>query len=140
MRESSASIQQETPAEGLGFTSELAKVAARLAGEELRQGRARTAREIAEGLAVMNPHDPAPWLLLAQLERRRGHLLAARVCAEVAWRLAPADLQTRLVRAELLLAEEASRLRGREELQRLAADHGPAGERARTLIAVLDWR
>ena len=41
--------------------------------------------------------------MLALIQRRRGKVLAARVCAETAYRLAPSDAQVRLVRAEVLL-------------------------------------
>lgn len=128
-----------TLAEAQGMTEELAREAARLAGEELEAGRLDTARAILEGLAVTNPYDPAPWAMLALLARRRGQPLAARVCAETARRLAPDDPQVRLVRAEVLLADPGERERARAELAALAGACGPVpvAERARALLTAL---
>src|SRR5512140_2845032 len=92
-----------TPAERLGMTAEIGRAIAGVANDEMEAGRLDTAREILEGLAITNPYDPATWAMLAVLERRRGKLIAARVCAETAYRLAPTDAQVRLVRAEVRL-------------------------------------
>ena len=128
-----------TLAEAQGMTEELARAAARVAGEELEAGHLQTARQILEGLAVTNPYDPAPWAMLALVARRRGRLLAARVCAETAYRLAPEDAQVRLVRAEVLLCDPADRERARAELAAIAG--AKCGERvaarARALLAAL---
>lgn len=129
-----------TPAERLGLTAELARAAARLAAAELLAGRAHVAREILEGLAIANPHDAAPWAMLAILHRRAGRGLAARLCAETAYRLAPSDPQVRLVRAELLLAAPDDRPRGVAELEALRAARGAVGERAGALLAALGER
>ena len=126
-----------TLAEVQGMTEELGRAAARMAGEELEAGRLETAREILEGLAVTNPYDPAPWAMLALLARRRGRLLAARVCAETAYRLAPEDAQVRLVRAEVLLCDPAERARARVELSGLAGAEEQVAARARALLTAL---
>jgi len=128
-----------TLAEAQGMTEELARAAARVAGEELEAGHLQTARQILEGLAVTNPYDPAPWAMLALVARRRGRLLASRVCAETAYRLAPEDAQVRLVRAEVLLCDPEDRERARAELAAIAG--AGCGERvaarARALLAAL---
>ena len=49
-----------TLAEAQGWSEELGRAAAELAGQEIEAGRLDTARQILEGLAVTNPHDPAP--------------------------------------------------------------------------------
>ncbi|WP_235969629.1 tetratricopeptide repeat protein [Anaeromyxobacter diazotrophicus] len=126
-----------TLAEAQGMTEELGRAAARLAGAELEAGRLETAREILEGLAVTNPHDPAPWAMLALVARRRGRLLAARVCAETAYRLAPEDAQVRLVRAEVLLCDPEERGRARAELAGLAGAEATVAARARALLTAL---
>ena len=108
-----------TLAEAQGWNEELGRAAAELAGQEIEAGRFDTARQILEGLAVTNPHDPAPWAMLALIQRRRGKVLAARVCAETAYHLAPDDAQVRLVRAEVLLSSPDDRTRARAELSAL---------------------
>jgi cytochrome c-type biogenesis protein CcmH/NrfG len=126
-----------TLAEEQGMTEELGRAIARVAGDELAAGRLDVAREILEGLAVTNPHDPAPWAMLAIVERRRGKLLAARVCAEVAARLAPADRQVRLVHAEVLLCDPGERPRARAALATLTDGEGEVAARARALLTAL---
>lgn len=120
-----------------GVTAEIGRAIAELAVRELEGGRLENAHAILEGLAVANPHDAAAWCLLALVERRRGRLLAARLCAETARRLAPDDLQIRLVRAEVLLATSADRQEGRHEIAALAAAEGHVGDRARALRAAM---
>jgi predicted Zn-dependent protease len=128
-----------TAAESWGLTPDLGRLVADLAARELEAGRLDTAHAVLEGLACANPHDPAAWCLLALVERRRARPLAARLCAEVARKLAPADLQVRLVRAEVLLADPDDRSEGRREVEALAASDpgGHVGERARALCAAL---
>jgi predicted Zn-dependent protease len=126
-----------TLAEIYGLTAELGRAMAEAAARELEAGRLDAAHALLEGLAVANPHDPAAWSLLALVERRRGRLLAARLCAETALRLAPADLQVRLVRAEVLLATPEERSMGRAEIAALAAADGHVGDRARRLLDAL---
>ena len=128
---------ETTPAEAAGLTAELGRIIADLASRELEAGRLDHAHTILEGLALANPHDAAAWCLLALVERRRGRLLAARLCAETAKKLAPADPQVRLVRAEVLLATAEDRAAGRGELAVLAREPGHVGERARALAAAL---
>lgn len=126
-----------TLAEVQGMTEELGRAAAGMAGEALEAGRLATARDILEGLAVTNPYDPAPWAMLALVARRRGQLLAARVCAETAYRLAPEDEQVRLVRAEVLLCAPEERARARAELAALVGAGGTVAGRARALLTAL---
>ena len=126
-----------TLAEARGMTQEIGRAIAAVAGEEMSSGRLDTAREILQGLAVSNPHDPATWAMLAVLERRLGKLLAARVCAETAYRLAPADPQVRLVRAEVMLCRPDDRQRAAEELRELVPGGGAVAERARALLSAL---
>lgn len=118
-----------------GVTADVGRAIADLAIREIDAGRLDGAHAILEGLAAANPHDAAAWCLLALVERRRGRLLAARFCAETARRLAPDDLQVRLVRAEVLLLSGAERPEGRRELDALAGADGHVGERARALQA-----
>lgn len=136
MNETNA-MERPTLAELQGMTAELGRGIAGLARGELEEGRLEAAREILEGLAVTNPRDPIPWAMLSQLERRRGRNVAARLCAEVAIRLAPEDLQVRLVRAEALLADPREAGRGRTELAALSAEAGAPGARARALLSAL---
>jgi predicted Zn-dependent protease len=127
-----------TIAEAQGMTAELGNAIARLAAGELEAGRLDTARAILEGLAVTNPRDPAAWTLLAQLLRRQGEIYGARLCAEAAIRLAPEESEVRLARAEVLLLIPAEAGAARDELAALARSAGgPAGDRARTLLAAL---
>jgi predicted Zn-dependent protease len=126
-----------TLAEAMGMTAELGCAVARLAGAELEAGRLDTAEAILEGLAIANPRDPMPWAMLAQVARRQGKVWAAYLCAEAAARLAPEDLQIKLVHAEALLGIPEEAARGREELGALAGAGGAAGERARALLQAL---
>lgn len=126
-----------TRAEALGLTAELGLAIASLAGEALAADRLAAARELLEGLVVVNPREPLAWALLSSVLRRQGQAEAARLCAEVAVRLAPRDERARLARAEALLLSAPQRERGRAELRELAAGAGPVGDRARTLVAAL---
>ncbi len=127
----------KTLAEAQGMTEELGRALARVASDELGAGRIETARQIVEGLAVTNPYDPAAWAVLALVERRRGRLLAARVCAETAHRLSPEDPQVRLVRAEVLLSTPDERPRATAELAELRSAQGEVAARARALLTAL---
>lgn len=127
----------QTLAEEQGMTEELGRALAKLASGELGAGRIETARQILEGLAVTNPYDPAAWAMLALVERRRGRLLAARVCAETAHRLSPEDAQVRLVRAEVLLSSPDERPRATAELAELRSAEGEVAARARALLTAL---
>jgi predicted Zn-dependent protease len=129
----------KTLAEAQGMTAELGRAIAFAAGEALAAGRLRAAREILEGLVTTNPRDPQAWALLSTTCRRQGQAEAARLCAEAAVRLAPADAQVRLVRAEALLAS-GERERGRAELEALGGEGGPPGHRARVLLAAMGAR
>lgn len=126
-----------TLAEEQGMTLELGRAIAGVASDELAQGHLETARQILEGLAVSNPYDAATWAMLAVVERRRGKLLAARVCAETAYRLHPADPQVRLVRSEVMLCLPEQRARAAAELKVLAAGEGEVAARARALLTAL---
>jgi predicted Zn-dependent protease len=126
-----------TLAEAQGMTAELGRALAMIASEELAAGRVETARQLLEGLAVTNPYDAAAWAMLALVERRRGRVLAARVCAETAHRLAPADPQVRLVRAEVMLLSPDERPRATEELAALRSSQGEVAGRARALLTAL---
>lgn len=134
--ETAAEGRTPTLAEVQGMTQELGDAIAALAEAELEAGRVETARAILEGLVVTNHEDAAAWALLATAHRRLGQPLAARFCAEVAVRLAPADPWIRLARAEVLLAVPDGREAARGELAALAAD-GEVGGRARALGAAL---
>ncbi|HET9599713.1 MAG TPA: hypothetical protein VFP65_29330 [Anaeromyxobacteraceae bacterium] len=127
----------ETLAEAQGMTEELGRAVAGFAADAMAAGRLDVAGELLEGLAVTNPYDPAAWTMLALVERRRGKLLAARVCAEAAYRLAPSDLQVRLVRAEILLGAPGERPRARAELSQLRGAGGEVGARAEALITAM---
>src|SRR5512142_3150416 len=129
-----------TLAEEQGMTEELGRALAKIASRELAAGRVDSARLLLEGLAVTNPYDPAAWAMLALVERRRGRLLAARVCAEAAHRLSPADAQVRLVFAEVLLSSPEERQRARAELAELTSAGGGVAARARALLAALGQR
>jgi cytochrome c-type biogenesis protein CcmH/NrfG len=126
-----------TLAEEQGMTAELGRAIARAAAGEVEAGRIETALEILQGLAVTNPYDPGTWTMLAVIERRRGKLLPARVCAETAYRLAPDDPHVRLVRAEVLLCTPAERPRAAAELRELLPAGGPVEARARALLTAL---
>ncbi len=125
-----------TLAEVQGITQEMGDVITALAEAELEAGRIETARAILEGLVATNHLDPGAWALLSRAHRRLHQPLAARFCAEVAARLAPADPVVRLARAESLLASAAGREAGRAELARLATDER-VGARASALLAAL---
>ncbi|HEY7726739.1 MAG TPA: hypothetical protein VH880_15500 [Anaeromyxobacteraceae bacterium] len=126
-----------TLAEAEGMTAEIGEAVALLAGEALAQDRLAAAREILEGLVAANPRDAVAWALLSAVFRRQGEPEAARVCAEAAARLAPADPRVRLARAEALLAS-GERARGRAEVEALAGGDGGVGERARRLLAAME--
>jgi hypothetical protein len=131
-----AGYDPRTLAEVQGMTQEIGDAIAALAEAELEAGRPDTARAILEGLVVTNHLDAGAWALLSRAHRRLRQPLAARFCAEVAAKLAPADPSVRLARAESLLALEAERDAGRAELSRLA-DDAAVGGRARALLAAL---
>jgi len=130
-------VKGSTLAQAMGMTAEIGRAIAALASDEMAGGRLETAHRILEGLAVANPQDAVAWALLATVYRRRGEGEAARVCAEVAARLAPDDAQIRLVRAEAQLAGAAERDEARAELRLLAGRTGHVGERARALLAAM---
>lgn len=126
----------KTLAEMQGITREIGDAIACLAEAELAAGRLDTARAILEGLVVTNHQDSCGWALLSRAHRRLGNPLAARFCAEVAAKLAPADAQVRLARAESLLAAGEDREAARVELAALVDDEG-VGARARGLLGAL---
>jgi predicted Zn-dependent protease len=127
-----------TLAEEQGIPQEIGDAIACLAEAELGAGRVETARAILEGLVVTNHRDPGAWALLSRAHRRLGQPLAARFCAEVAVKLAPADPYVRLTRAESLLAAPDGREAGRAELRALAAgDDASIGRRAQALLGAL---
>lgn len=125
-----------TLAEEQGITKEIGDAIACLAEAELEAGRVETARAILEGLVVTNHLDADAWALLSRAHRRLGQPLAARFCAEVAAKLAPADPHVRLARAESLLALPEEREAARAELATLAGG-GEVALRARALLAAL---
>jgi predicted Zn-dependent protease len=124
-----------TLAEAQGITREMGDLIAALAEAELEAGRLEVARAMLEGLVATNHLDAGAWALLSRTHRRLHHPLAARFCAEVAARLAPADPGVRLARAEALL-HAGDRDAGRAELVRLCGDDA-VGTRARALLAAL---
>ncbi len=125
-----------TLAELQGNPSEIGDAIAALAAAELDAGRVETARALLEGLVVTNHEDAVAWALLSQAHRRLGAPLAARFCAEVAARIAPAEPFVRLTRAESLVALAATRAEGRAALADLTSDP-EVGARARALLAAL---
>lgn len=125
-----------TLAEEQGITREIGDAIACLAEAELEAGRLETARAILEGLVVTNHLDADAWALLSRAHRRLGQPLAARFCAEVAAKLAPADPHVRLARAESLLAIEEEREGARAELAGLA-EGGEVADRAKALLGAL---
>jgi predicted Zn-dependent protease len=127
-----------TLAQVQGIPQEIGDAIACLAEAELEAGRVDTARAILEGLVVTNHLDPGAWALLSRAHRRLGQPLAARFCAEVAARLAPADPHVRLARAESLLAVAEERGAARAELAALAESDDPdVTPRARALLGAL---
>jgi predicted Zn-dependent protease len=126
----------ETLAQMQGMTAELGEAIARMAEEELEAGHLASARTMLEGLVVTNHRDADAWALLSVTHRRLSQPLAARFCAEVASRLAPADPWVRLTRAESLLGLPGQRAEAQGELAALVAD-GTVGTRARSLLAAL---
>jgi predicted Zn-dependent protease len=127
-----------TLAQVQGIPQEIGDAIACLAEAELEAGRVDTARAILEGLVVTNHLDPGAWALLSRAHRRLGQPLAARFCAEVAARLAPADPHVRLARAESLLAVAEERGAARVELTALAEGDDPdVTPRARALLGAL---
>jgi predicted Zn-dependent protease len=125
-----------TLAEMQGMTAELGEAIARMAEQELEAGRLANARTMLQGLVVTNHRDADAWALLSVTHRRLGQPLAARFCAEVAARLAPADPWVRLTRAEILLGMPDQRTEARSELSALAPDR-EVGSRARSLLEAL---
>ncbi|WP_242336546.1 MULTISPECIES: hypothetical protein [Anaeromyxobacter] len=129
--------EQGTLAELQGIPPDVGDAIACLAEAELEAGRVETARAILEGLVVTNHEDAGAWALLSQAHRRLGQPLAARFCAEVATKLAPADPFVRLTRAESLLATPgADRAEACAELRAVASDV-EVGERATALLGAL---
>ncbi len=132
----------KTLAEAEGFTAELGAAVAALAAREAAQGDPAAARELLEGLVVMNPRDALAWALLSQVARRGGDPYAAVLLAETAHRLAPDDRQVRLARAEALLSIPSDAGSGgparRDEARRmLAALREGADEAGRRAAALL---
>jgi len=93
-------------------------------------------RALAQRLSA-NPRDAAAWAELSRLERRRGDLRTARLCAEAAVSLAPEDPAARLARAEALLRFAEGTQRGRHDLAELSASAGPLARRAAALLRAL---
>ena len=131
-----AAEDARTLAEVQGITREMGDAIAALAEAELEAGRVETARAILEGLVVTNHLDAGAWALLSRAHRRLRQPLAARFCAEVAAKLAPADPVVRLARAESLLASGSERAAARAELAGLVGDER-VGARAAALLAAL---
>lgn len=135
-RVDAAPFAVHTLAELQGIDVEEGDAIAALAEAELEEGRVEIARALLEGLVMTNHLDAGAWALLSRAHRRLGRPLAARFCAEVGARLAPADPGVRLAHAESLLATGADRGLARATLVELAAD-ARVGERARALLAAL---
>jgi predicted Zn-dependent protease len=131
-----AGLDGETLAELQGIPPELGEAILRVAEAELTAGRLEKARTILEGMVVTNHKDPDGWALLSITHRRLQHPLAARFCAEVAARLAPAAPWVRLTRAESLLSQPELGAEARTELSALVAD-AQVGARARSLLTAL---
>lgn len=131
-----AGLEGQTLAERQGMTAELGDAIAALAEAELDAGRVENARAILEGLVVTNHRDGGAWALLSSAHRRLGQPLAARLCADVAVKLAPGDAWARLTRAEALLAAGDERAMARAALEELAPDPD-VGPRARALLGAL---
>ncbi len=134
-----------TLAEIQGFTGEMGAAVASLAAREACSGDLEISRGILEGLLVTNPRDALAWALLSQVERRRGDPYTAILCAEAAARLAPADRQVRLARAEALLSVPGDAGTGgalrrevaRDELGALRAGADEVARRAGALLRAL---
>ena len=126
-----------TLAELTGMTEELAGAILAIAEGELEAGRIESARTILEGMLEANPRDAAGWVLLARVHRSLRQPLAARFSAEVAARLEPESLVTRLARAEGLLPFESERPAALELLRSLAGTGGTEGARAGALLAAI---
>jgi Flp pilus assembly protein TadD len=133
-----AAERGRTLAEEQGITQELGDAIACLAEAELEAGRLEIARAVLEGLVVTNHRDAGAWALLSRTHRRLGETLAARFCAEVGAKLAPADPHVRLARAESLLALPGEREAARAELGELArGGHPGVSRRAQALLDAL---
>jgi Flp pilus assembly protein TadD len=133
-----ATERGRTLAEEQGITQEIGDAIACLAEAELEAGRLEIARAVLEGLVITNHRDAGAWALLSRTHRRLGEPLAARFCAEVGARLAPADPHVRLALAESLLALPDEREAARAELGELARGGDPAvGPRALALLEAL---
>jgi len=126
-----------TLAELMGMTDEIGEAILAIAEGELRDGRVDAARTILEGQVAANPKDPAAWVLLSRVHRVLREPLAARFCAELAWKLEPGSPATRLVRAEGLLPFESERPAALELLQGLLGGGSPEAERAAALLAAI---
>jgi len=100
--------------------------------EDLDLARNDLARRLYE-----SPRDARAWALLADVERRRGEIGAARLCAEAAASLDPGDARVRLARAAVLVCSREELDRGREELRELARATGPGGDVGRRAWALL---
>jgi predicted Zn-dependent protease len=119
-----------------GLPVEIGDAITCLAEAELAADRPDSARALLDGLVVAHEDAPTAWALLSRTHRKLGQPLAARFCAEVALRLAPANPEVRLAHAESQLALPAERADGRRALGPLAAD-GEVGPRARALLSAL---
>jgi predicted Zn-dependent protease len=126
-----------TVAEVLEVPAEVRELVAGVAGAALDAGRAAEAEKVLEGLVAIHPRDAGHWALLARAHLRTGKALAARFAAEVGRQLAPSDPGVRLALAEVLLASSDGRGEAVEALRSLSGEAGPAGERARALLAAL---
>jgi predicted Zn-dependent protease len=130
-------VEGRTLAEIQGLTEELGAAIGDIAAREIRTGRLQDARAILEGLLLTNPRDALAWALLSQVERLRGEDGGAYLCAEAAARLAPADPQVRLARAEAHLATPGRREEGVAALRALRPERGAVGARAGALLRAL---
>jgi hypothetical protein len=126
-----------TLAELIGMTGEIGEAILAIAEGELQAGRIEPARTILEGQVAANPKDAVAWVLLSRVHRALREPLAARFCAELAWKLEPESQATRLVRAEGLLPFPAERPVAIDLLVKLVGEGGPEGERAAVLLAAI---
>lgn len=125
-------------AEALGVDGPKTAALMQLSFTLFQQGKLKEARDIVEGLIVLNPLNPYAYSILGSIHQKENRMEEALNCYNVTLKLAPGDINTLTNRGEIQLTlgkleEAAADLRAAIEMDPQA--ESPAANRARLLAA-----